>query len=260
MATVKVVLRKKANKDGSFPLALRITKDRKTSFIHLGYHVHEKDWDALSQHVKKSHPNSARLNALILKKLADANDTALELDTHQQEASSRTIKRKIKPAAGAMFFAQAALYLARLKEAGNFNCWHAEAPRLRNFKEFVLGTEAVRDELPGRKSPSSKRAPCRGVLGGQDVPFQQIDVGLLRQFRIHLQAQLHLSERTIANYLMVIQAVFSQAIKEGVLDEKHFPFGTEKIRIKLPETQKIGLTKDDANCLTNNVTRGGIGL
>jgi len=31
MASVKIVLRKKASKDGTFPLALRITKDRKSA-------------------------------------------------------------------------------------------------------------------------------------------------------------------------------------------------------------------------------------
>lgn len=252
MATIKIVLRKKKNKDGTYPLALRITKDRKTSYIHLGYHCLEKDWDALSQRVRKSHPNAARLNNFIMKKLADASEVTLELDAQHKETSSSGIKRKIKPAADAMFFAQGALYLARLKESGNFNCWHAEAPRLRNFKEFVLGTAAVKDELTAR-SAASKRAPVHGVLSGPDVSFAQIDVGLLKRFKIHLKAQLGLSDRTIANYLMVIQAVFSQAIKEGVSDGKHFPFGKEKIRIKLPETQKLGLSKEDVEKLESLV-------
>ena len=248
MATVKVVLRRKKNKDGTFPLTLRITKDRKTSFIHLGYHVSEKDWDALTQRVRKSHPNSTRLNNFIVQKLAEASDAALELDTQQAETSSTTIKRKIKPAADAMFFAQAGLYLTSLKDAGNFNCWHAETPRLRNFKEFVLGTAAVRNELPAR-ARSFKRAPCPGALPGPDESFAQIDVGLLWRFKLYLKAQLGLSDRTIANYLIIIQAVFSQAIKEGVTDKKHFPFGAGKIRIKLPETQKVGLAKDDVEKL-----------
>lgn len=248
MATIKVFLRKRRNADGTFPLVLRITKDRNSSLIHLGYNLLERDWDADKQRVRKSHPNSARLNNFIQHKVAEVSDVTLELDTQQTAASSKTIKRKIKPAADAMFFAQAGLYLTRLKETGNFNCWNAEAPRLRTFKEFVLGTAAVRDELP-KRSRSFKRPPCKGVLPGPDVPFSQIDVGLLKRFKIHLKAQLDLSDRTIANYMIVIQAVFSQAIKEGVSDPKHFPFGKEKIRIKLPETQKIGLTKDDVERL-----------
>ena len=117
-------------------------------------------------------------------------------------------------------------------------------PRLRNFKEFVLGTDAIKKELP-EKSRAHNRPPCKGLLPGQDVSFAQIDVGILMQFKVYLKARLNLSDRTIANYLMVIQAVFSQAIKEGITDKKYFPFGTDKIRIKVPQSQKVGLTKED---------------
>lgn len=248
MASIKVVLRKKQNKDGSFPLALRITKDRKTSFIHLGYSVLEKDWDAKAQRVRKSHPNSARLNNFIIKKLANSNDMLLELDTQQRETSAKGIKRKIKPAADTMFFARGDLFLQRLKDSGNFNSWRAETSRLRIFKEFVLGTEAIQDELPA-EAKSLKPNPHHGMIGGPDVPFQQIDIGLLTQFKIHLKAQRGINNRTIANYLVTIQTIFSQAIKEGVLDKKYFPFGKDKIQIRIPESQKVGLTKEDVEKL-----------
>ena len=84
-AAVKVVLRKKLNKGGTYPLALRITKDRKTSFIHLGQNLKEKDWDADLQRVRKSHPSSTRLNNFIIAKPADANNKALELETVKPE-------------------------------------------------------------------------------------------------------------------------------------------------------------------------------
>lgn len=244
MATVKVVLRKKKNNDGTYPLALRITKDRKTSFIHLGYNAFLNDWDAKAQRVKRSHPNFTRLNNFIVKKLAEASDVTLDLDTQQKEVSSKTIKGKIKPAADALFFAQAKLYLDRLQSTGNYNCWNAETPRLRNFKEFVLGTEAVRDELP-KKARSHKRPPCKGVLPGSDAPFSQIDVSILTKFKVYLKAQLGLGNRTIANYMMAIQAVFSQAIKEGITDKKYLPFGEDKIIIKVPESQKVGRAEKD---------------
>ena len=245
MATVKIFLRKTRYKDGTYPLVLRITKDRKSAYVHLGYSVHQKDWDDKTQRVRKAHPNSVRLNNLIAKKLADAGDMAIDIETHHSEVSSKHIMRKIKPAADAMFFAQARLYLQRLKDEGNFNRWKADTPRIRNFKEFVLGTDAVRGELP----KSHARTSMKGILSGEDAPFSQIDVSVLSLFRTYLKAQLRLSDRTVANYLMVIQAIFSQAIREGVSDKKYFPFGTEKIRIKLPESQKIGLTREDVEKL-----------
>ena len=248
MATAKIVLRKKKNTDGTFPLALRITKDRKSSYVYLGYRCQEKDWDATAQRVRKSHPNAQRLNTFLMQTLADAGNVMLDFDMQRKQSSAKTLKKKIKPTGESMFFARAALYLDRMKEAGNYNCWSPETSRVRLFKEFVLGTEAIEDELPKRKG-LRKHPPCAGVLPGTDVPFQHIDVALLTQFKIYLKAQRKISDRTIANYLITIQTIFSHAIKEGVLDEKCFPFGKDKIRIKLPKSQKVGLTKDDVERL-----------
>lgn len=219
MATIKIVLRKKANKDGSFPLAIRITKDRKTSFIHLGYNLMPDDWIETEQCVKSSHPNSKRLNNFILKKKAEASDKTIEAETQKDDISVRAIRKKLKPVTGATFKPQAELYLARLKDAGNFNVYAAEKPRIRIFSEFV---------------------------GGHDISFSDITVGLLERFKHHLKSKRGASPRTIMNYLICIRAIYNQAIKEQVVDKKHYPFGGEEgINIKLPESTKIGISLED---------------
>lgn len=218
MATIKIVLRKKVNKDGTYPLAIRITKDRKTSFIHLGHNLKTEEWNESEQKVKSSHPNSKRLNNFILAKKAEASDKSLEAETLKDEVSVRAIKQKIKPKGGATFFTQAKIYLQRFQDAGNFNCYNADKARVKYFKEF---------------------------LNGSDIAFSDITVGLLERFRIHLKSERKLSDRTIANYMMVIRGVFNQAIKEGALDQKYYPFGNDKISIKLPGTTKVGLSAED---------------
>ena len=109
MSSVKVVIRKNETADGKYPLVLRITKDRKTSYIGLGHHIKESDWDKATQRVKKSHPNSVRLNNLIVKKLAEATDSALELEANKQNVSVQSVRQKIKPLASSSVFAQADL-------------------------------------------------------------------------------------------------------------------------------------------------------
>jgi integrase/recombinase XerD len=223
MANVKLVLRKKKNKEGTFPLALRITKDRKTSFIHLGYNLNEEDWDEVKQRVKKSHPNSVRLNNFILKKLSEANDHSLELETQKNYVSSQSVKQKIKPSAASTFFPQAELYLQRLKEAGKYNQYTADKPRVKHFKEFIK----------------------------QDIAFQDITVSLLERFQNHVKSSLNLSERSAVNHIVVMRSVFSFAIKEGVIDEKYYPFGKGKMKIKFPDSSKIGLNAEEIARLEN---------
>lgn len=222
MATVKIVLRKKQNKDGTYPLTIRITKDRRTSFIHLGQHIKETEWDEQSQRVKKSHPNSARLNNFLLVKLAEANNKALELETASDSVSSRAVKQKVKPTTGTRFFAQAQLYLDNLVKAGKYNIYSADKSRIERFKEF---------------------------LKNEDISFADITESLLNRFKAHLKATRPINERTAVNHLVTIRSIFSQAIKENAVDRKFYPFGKGKIQIKFPDTLKVGLTAEEVKKL-----------
>jgi integrase len=222
MASVKIVLRKKENADGTYPLAIRITKDRRSSFIHLGRNIEEGQWDAVRQRVRKSHPNSARLNNLLLAKLAEANDTLLDLEKHKKDTSSKAIRNTIKPKGGISFFDLAGIYLDNLRANGNYNCLVADEPRINRFKEF---------------------------LNGDDISFQEITVLLLTKFRAYLKATRNISERTIINHLLVIRTIFNQAIDGNLVDAKHYPFGKGKVSIKFPASNKIGLSPDEVKTL-----------
>jgi hypothetical protein len=94
MAFVKVVLYPRAKKDGTYPLALRITKNRKSSYIFLEYSIRKEDWSADDQRVKSSHPNSTRLNHFLIKERADASDTSLEVETQKQDVPQKPSSRK----------------------------------------------------------------------------------------------------------------------------------------------------------------------
>ncbi|MEZ4784812.1 MAG: site-specific integrase [Candidatus Kapaibacterium sp.] len=224
-----------------------MTKDRKTSFIHLGYHILEKDWDATLQRVRKSHPNAARLNNLLEKKRAEANDIVLEFETQKKQASVNVIKRTIKPEADALFFAQARLHLERLKGAGKYSTWHSRETHIRVLQAFLLGSESVMDQLNARSL--AKHHYRKPILSGTDVPFSQIDIGIVNRFLYYLRSERNLKERTIVAYQETIMAVFRQAVTEGVIDKKYIPFGKDKIRIKIVQTQKLGLSREDVERL-----------
>lgn len=221
MSKVKVVLRQKPNADGTLPLCLRITKDRKSSYIYLGYAIKESDWDKKAQRVRKGHVNSTRLNNFILKKLSEATNSALELATDKPEASVKTVKNKIKPSAGATFNKQAEVYLQRLQKAGKYNQYTADKPRVKHFKDF---------------------------LGG-DTAFSDITPALLERFKAYVRSSLKLSERSAVNHLVMVRSIFSQVIKENIIDSKHYPFGKGKVKIKFPDAIKTGLTIPEIKAL-----------
>ena len=224
MSVVKVVLRKKLKADGTSPLALRITKDRKSTYVYLGYDVFEKDWDAVNQKVRKSHPNSVRFNNMIATKLAAASNKAIELETTLEHFSAKAVKLKVRPKGGASFFAQAEIYMTTLKEAGKFNRYRADNSKIENFKSF---------------------------LDSSDIAFSDITVALLERFKHYCIATLKVSERTAVNQLVFVRSIFSQAIKNGITDGKYYPFGRGKIVIKFPETKKVGLSIESVQKIEN---------
>lgn len=220
-SSIKVVLRRKPRPDKTFPLAIRITKDRKTSFIHTGHYILEKDWDAATQTVKRSHPNSVRLNNYLVTKKAEVMNQSLELEITQADVSAKAVRKKVKPYAKGTVFAQADLYIQRLKDDKKYNQVQAEEPRVKYLKQFLK----------------------------EDMAFSDFSMALIKRFRAWLKAERKVSERTATNYMALIRAIFSLAIEEKVCDPKYYPFGKGKISIKFPESKKIGGNADDITAI-----------
>lgn len=222
MASIKVLLWKKKNKDGNYPLAIRIIKDRKPRYIYVGHYIKEADWDEQKQRVKKSHPNSTALNNLLAHKLAEATGKLIDLETKKDDTTSRTIKETITAKNSSSFFVQARIYLENIKTSGRYNRYVSEEPRVRRFKEF---------------------------LNGKDISFREITVALLNKFRAWLKGTHSISERTVMNYFILIRTIYNQAIKAHAADPKYYPFGRDRIVIKNPDTVKIGLSVEEVKKL-----------
>lgn len=232
MASLKIVLRQKKNKDGTYPLAIRITKDQISSYIYIGHSILSNQWDAIEKRVRKNHPNSARLNNLLSSKYAEANEKLLELETHKNDVSSRAIKTGIRSAKEATFFKQASIYHDNLKKAGKFNRWSADGPRIKWFKEF---------------------------LNNSDITFAEITPSLIKRFKAYLKVTRNISDRTIVNNIIVIRTIFNQAIASNIVDRKYYPFGKGKIVIKFPDSIKIGLTENEVRAIEElDLTEGSI--
>lgn len=224
MATVRVVLRKKKNKAGRFPIAIRITKDRKSSFLNTGQYIDEKFWDEKNRNVRKSHPNSKVLNNFIVSKVAEANDKVLKSEMKPEYESVAEIRNKIVEKKGFDFFIVANMHLQNLKNRNKHHQYDTEFGRLKKFKEF---------------------------LGKDVLPFNRLNVALLKKFETYLLHSKKLSPRTVVNYLILIRTIYNLAIAESITDRGLYPFGKGKMTIRIPESQKIGFTADEIQKLEN---------
>lgn len=227
MASVSIILWEEEDSEGKFPVAIRIIKNRKPAYVFLES-IKKEEWDEETKTVKKIHPYSQRLNNYIYKKYNLANQYILDFEGKEKLFSSQTIKMMIKPAAGPSFSEQADLYLKRMK-VRDYNQYTANKPRIKLFKKFVRG----------------------------NIPMHEISVSLLLQFKDYVRKERQVGEVTLVNYLSAIRSVYSSAILEGAASRDNSPFsGRDGIKLKYPETAKIGLSEEEIYNLENVELKG----
>ncbi|WP_456867810.1 phage integrase SAM-like domain-containing protein [Galbibacter sp. BG1] len=225
MASIKVILWEKKKTENEHPIVIRITKDRKSTYLYTGQYVAPKYWDETERRVKSTHPNATILNQLILKKLAEANGQLLESEIKEDYESISTIKRKITGKKKTDFFIVADQYLDNLLKSEKYRQYNTQKNRIKKFKTFV---------------------------GKQDLAFREISVALLRKFETYLLHEDKKAPRTVVNYLMVIRTVYNRAISDSQASKDLYPFGKGKIQIKFPQSEKIGLSIDEVKLLENS--------
>ena len=221
MATIKIILYKnKKRADGKHPIVLRVTKDRRSSYLYLEW-IEEKYWAPEKSRVKNSYRNASRLNNFILKKLTEADDLILDFEANKKAYTASQITEMLKgQKPKKLFFEYADQYFKELLQLEKYSRVIADRGRIKKFKTFA---------------------------GNQDIRFEEINQSLLNRFKIYLATskEKKVSERSIMNTLVVIRTIFNRAIKDGIVEQKHYPFGKNKVKIKFPETIKIGLNEDE---------------
>lgn len=259
MANIKVVLRKNMmKKDGTIPLALRISDNYRTNYKWLGQYVHEKDWDQVVGTVKRSHPNYKKLNNFLMRKLTEAND--VYFDSKDERITTKQAKQKLTgPGGSKSFFTVAAERIKTKYDRGTFSVANSELSILYNLEEFLSyksslsKNEVIEGIKQRRKNRVSKtRKGEFSFLEGinhfkknQHFKFKDIDAAFLEKFKTFCTVYLNQKTRTLSNQLIFIRTLFNIAIKDGIVSSKFYPFAGEKEIIRIGSGNKIGLTIEE---------------
>jgi len=67
----------------------------------------------------------------------------------------------------------------------------------------------------------------------------------LKKLKIYLRTTAGLSERSVMNVFVMIRLLYNKAINRKIVDRKFYPFGKDKLKIKYPQTIKIGLDETE---------------
>ena len=216
MASIKLVLRtNQKDHTGKSPLYIRIIKDRKTKFITAGLKLKESDWDELKQRVKKSYPNSARMNAALAQKVADAEGQIADMERKVKTVSIKRIKEAIKGKEIPNFFEFSRKHCERIRNNVSISTYKNYHAYLDKFEKWV---------------------------GTKDVFFDEITVSLLMDYMSYLSNVLKNGNTTQRYSIMILAIMFKEAIKEDKIPEHMYPFS--KLKLKKDPSRRQFLKKE----------------
>ena len=219
-ATVEVVCYKsKPLKDGTFPLMLRVTKDRKRKYVSLGLSLHEKFWDFEKGKPKRNCPNKEQIERLIAAKTAEYNDLIVEMTAQQREYTVETLvshfHNQVRCATVVELYDKLIDDMKRGGKLGNAGVYKYSRTSLLKFT--------------GQRS---------------QIPFSDIDAVWLRRYENWLRTS-DCGDTTISQLFRTLRSVFNKAVELQLVKRDYYPFDAYKVSKFDTRTKKRAITKED---------------
>lgn len=217
MASVKAIIRKgKINKDGTVAVKIRIIENRKPREISTGQRIKPEHWDDAKGEVKKSHPNSVRLNKFIADKIAEYRALAIEIDEGNVSLKEKTIREALLDFESNDFFVYLQGYVEGRRAAerwGELSNYSATYKRLGKFCKF-LGMDGLRFKDFTRSVAYPKRI--------NKVKFMEA-------LEIFQREELKYADSTINLTCRHVAKIFNLAIDNENLHPKYYPLKGYKV-------------------------------
>src|SRR4030042_6195102 len=220
MATVKVVLRKcRKLKDGRYPIAIRLTHQKKLKYIFTGYSALEKEWNGkYPTYLNNKHPNQLELNAYLIKEYAKANDQLIRLQQQEKPFTVYNIHSKIKQqSSSSSLFAFTNELIENLLKSGRIGNAVNYKNTLRVIKLFTKD---------------------------RDLKFEDINYKWLSDFEAYHYSKGN-SPVSLSVYLRALKSLYNKAIQYNLIDEVYYPFGRNKYTIQTGPSKKRAISKED---------------
>ena len=219
-ATVEVVCYKsKPLKDGTFPLMLRVTKDRKRKYVSLGLSLHEKFWDFEKGKPKRNCPNKEQIERLIAVKTAEYNDLIVEMTSQQREYTVETLvshfHNQVRCATVVELYDKLIDDMKHGGQLGNAGVYKYSRTSLLKFTGQRL-----------------------------QIPFSDIDAVWLRRYENWLRTS-GCGDTTISQLFRTLRSVFNKAVELQLVKRDYYPFDAYKVSKFDTRTKKRAITKED---------------
>ena len=199
MPKTSVVLRiSKVDSQGEAPIWIRIADRNATRFASLGWRVKPALWDKKAQRVRDRHPNAARINQQITKKLNELQGAILDAEREGDTADPGSLKSVVTKGRRGHedYFQFADQHVEDLRRRGQLYLHKRYKSILKKLREFT----------------------------GEPLPIGKLTMTLLSDFDTHLVTRFGNKGTTRASNFRAVRAILYKAYKKGHGNRAKNPF------------------------------------
>jgi len=209
--------------DGTYPLILRITYNRKIVKIPFDHCIKEKDWDENKQQIKgssKMSSNITRLNTLLKRQQADIYDKVsdLEISGLLKSMSPKELK-------------------AILSDTKN-----QETTNIYKYIDKLIAEKLAAGKKGSALTYRGIKRKLNTIFGEALISFEQINFQALKKIEIR-----HLSDGGgyggLGVNMRTLRAIYNRAIKDKIVSADFYPF--KDYKIKTGETERRALSEEN---------------
>ncbi|MEA1898180.1 MAG: site-specific integrase [Bacteroidota bacterium] len=220
MGTIKVVIRKcRKLKDGRYPLAIRLTHNRKVKYIFTGYSALENEWKGeYPTYLNNKHPNQNELNQHLFQLYSTAISRQLKLEQLRKPFTVRDLHSKIVQ--------------------------KSSSKTLFGFSKEVIDKLIKAERIGNAEAHKTALNAVKRFSNGKDIHFEDIDYKWLTDFETYHYSRGN-TPVSLGVYLRSIRSLYNKAIKHNIVNETYYPFGRNKYTIPTGPSRKRAISKDD---------------
>ncbi len=225
MATLKTLLyTSKVLSNGESPIMIRLTIDRKSSYISIGHTCKPEHWNFEKDEPNKKHPNKKELDILILHKIQEAKKLLLSLESEDIPVTLDSFKKRFT--------------------ATNKNY---------SFDEYI--DIRVKDLIKeGRVSYANSYKDLKRILfkfHSKALYFNEVNQAFLSKFEKYMNEN-NLKPNTQGVYFRNFRAIYNHAVENDYfITKSENPFKKFKVSQFKEKTQKRVLKKEDIEKIIN---------
>jgi len=204
MATVKTVLKKTKLADGSYPISIRVSKDRKSKFFHTIFRAFPNEWNQTTGSFTTKNSNSIQNNRLLLKFKDRALKILSDLEMETDDFTLRDFENRFR-------------IVSNPVQQNVFHFWHE-----------IIGEFIYAGRTGNARINKEVFASLNLFHKSTRLNFKDITPSFLNKYEAFLRSRGG-SDGGIGVRMRAIRALYNFAIERKIAKEQDYPFKIYKV-------------------------------